>query len=176
MAPCWRPRPSHHKALSRGVLRLAGHRSAAEMSGATPKVSPRASWLRTLLLAILPLAAGYMPARPLPHRVLAFGRTPVCRMGAEYTGLSYRELQAECKARGLKATGKTAVLRGRLAAAPAAAAPAPAAAAAAAAAAAFLSRATTSNSCQVRSSSFLTCSFTSILRRLAWPSLLRRLA
>ena len=108
------------------------------MSGAKPKSSSRASLLRALALATLPLATGYVPARPPLHSVLArWQRAPASWMGADYRGLGYRELQAECKARGLRATGKTDVLRARLVALPAAAGAAamPAAAAGAAPAA-----------------------------------------
>ena len=97
--------------------------TTAGMGGTKPKSSSRACLLQALALATLPLAAGYVPARPPPHSVLARRqRAPASWMGADYTGLSYRELQVECKARGLKATGKTDVLRARLAATPAAAA------------------------------------------------------
>ena len=66
-------------------------------------------------LATFPLAAGYTPATRLSASVLACRvRTPASLMGAGYSGLSYRELQVECKAQGLKATGKTAVLLARL--------------------------------------------------------------
>ena len=73
--------------------------------------------LRALALATLPLAAGYTPVRPLPHSVVAQGRlrTPSSWMAADYSGLSYKELQQECKAQGLKATGKADLLRERLA-------------------------------------------------------------
>ena len=76
----------------------------------------RRGLLRALALATLPLAAGYTPVRPLPHSVVAQGRlrTP-SRMAADYSGLSYKELQQECKAQGLKATGKADLLRERLA-------------------------------------------------------------
>ena len=72
--------------------------------------------LRALALAALPLAAGYAPVRPLPHSVVAQGRlrTPSSWMAADYSGLSYKELQQECKAQGLKATGKADLLRERL--------------------------------------------------------------
>lgn len=42
------------------------------------------------------------------------GRRIDVRCGAAVESMSYRELQAECKARGVKATGATAVLRERL--------------------------------------------------------------
>ena len=73
--------------------------------------------LRALALATLPLVAGYTPVRPLPHSVVAQGRlrTLSSRMAADYSGLSYRELQQACKAQGLKATGKADLLRERLA-------------------------------------------------------------
>ena len=73
--------------------------------------------LRALALAALPLAAGYTPVRPLPHSVVAQGRlrTPSSWMATDYSGLSYKELQQECKVQGLKATGKADLLRERLA-------------------------------------------------------------
>jgi len=79
--------------------------------------TPRRGMLRALALATLPLVAGYTPVRPLPHSVVAQGRlrTLSSRMAADYSGLSYRELQQACKAQGLKATGKADLLRERLA-------------------------------------------------------------
>ena len=73
--------------------------------------------LRALALATLPLVAGYTPVRPLPHSVVAQGRlrTQSSWMAADYSGLSYRELQQACKAQGLKASGKADLLRERLA-------------------------------------------------------------
>jgi len=83
----------------------------------TAPTTPRRGMLRALALATLPLVAGYTPVRPLPHSVVAQGRlrTLSSRMAADYSGLSYRELQQACKAQGLKATGKADLLRERLA-------------------------------------------------------------